>query len=163
MNDYILVVVDMQPFFTRNRKLIARIKQEVLTARQRNLPIVFLEIPHHEPEPEKPYPPTYKSILKLVEGYDRAHVVTKFGEDGSQKVLRVCRENGYPVDVRFRVCGVNTDLCVRKTVKGLLGRSQAIIDVPRSACDTIPKMRKFCWAKFPISPRVRLLDDEVAA
>lgn len=159
MNNYVLVVVDMQPFFTRNPRLIARIKKEVLLARQLNLPIIFLEIPHHKPEPQKPYPPTYRSIMQLVDGYDKAHVATKFGEDGSRQVLRVCEQEGYSLNGCFRVCGVNTDLCVRRTVKGLLSWTTGTVDVPRNACDTIPKMRKFCWVKFPSTRRLRLLDE----
>lgn len=157
MDDYILVVVDMQPHFTSNPRTIKAVKEEVAAARRLGLPIILLEIPYHRPEPDKPYPRTYKSILRLVEGYDRAHVLHKLGEDGSRQVLRKCAAMGYET-TRFRACGVKTDLCLLETVKGLLRRSEASVEVVKGACDTVAEFRRFCWAKFPVGKRLRLLE-----
>lgn len=159
MYDYILVVVDMQPHFVRNPRTIAAVKREVETARRNDLPIIVLEIPYHGPEPDKPYPPTYASIMKLIAGYDKAHVVHKLTAGGSMKLLRKCQAMGYQTS-RYRVCGVKTDLCVLATVKGLLLRTRASVEVVKAACDTLARYRRFCWAKYPVGKRLRLIEKE---
>ena len=161
MYDYILVVVDMQPNFVVNPRTIAAVKREVETARRKDLPIIVLEIPYHRLEPDKPYPRTYKSIMKLLAGYDKAHVVHKLTEGGSVKLLRKCEAMGYQTSL-YRVCGVKTDLCVLQTVKGLLKRTKASIEVVKGACDTIKRYRRFCWVKYPVGKRLRLVDKEAA-
>jgi nicotinamidase-related amidase len=159
---YVLVVVDMQPFFTTHEQTIANVLREVVAARQSGMPIVFLEITHHRPEPHVPYGPTHERLLQAVQGYESWQISGRVGTgrkgmDGSTGLLEACRRNGYPVQ-KFRVCGVQTDLCVLATVKGLLRRrSGCEVQVVWDACHCDPAFQLFCRARYPEGKRLRIV------
>ena len=213
MNEqYTLVVIDMQPFFTKNPLTVANVEREVRAARASGMPVIVLEIPCHlssgvdcDSETQSAivralastnritrmkelakdgsikvekrsrrgftgvsiaeskeavidiYHPTHPSIMKCLDGYDRHVVLQKFGQGGSVKILNACRKFGFGMS-RFRIVGVNIDLCVLSTVKGLLSRSTARVDVVKDACDTAPRYRWNAWVKFPVGKRLAILE-----
>lgn len=170
---YCLVVVDMQPLFTRHKQTVANVKREVKAARESGNPVIFLEISHDELEPHLPYGDTHRCLLEAIEGYERAHISRRIGrrlkveeatwqrphvpgQDGSRGVVKLCRKHGYTM-ARFRVCGVQADLCVLSTVKGLLRRTDARVEVVQDATNTIERMRRFWRAKYPEGRRLTLV------
>lgn len=155
MCEYTLVVVDMQPFYTKDASTIANVLREVEAARQGNCNIIFLWVPYLSPLQEAAFEPTHRAILDVVKDYDKAHwaEVSKLSADGAYQVLNACRYHGF-ASKRFRVCGVNTDLCVLDTVNGLLERCDAIVEVVKDACNTTSKDRDTAWQKFPVNPRL---------
>jgi nicotinamidase-related amidase len=109
---YSLVVVDMQSYFAASR--FKRVRQVVLwevhRARQHGWPIVLLEADDCGQ--------TLGSIRLAVKDYHRAFRMTKWEEDGSDKVAMTL-EGGVTRSKSVRVVGVNTDQCVYATVAGL--------------------------------------------
>lgn len=162
---YTLVVVDMQPFYTTNTATINNVAREVRLARKRGNHIIFLWVPYLSPMQDEPFRPTYPEILKEVEGYDRDkwQQVEKFSQDGSRNVLSFCDRKGFPTK-RFRVCGVNTDMCLLDTVTGLLKSSNPAVKavaVVKNACHTTsPKTNNDrAWELFPVDPRLTLIEN----
>jgi len=172
---YCLVVVDMQPLFTKQRQTVDNVEREVIGARASNCPVFFLEIEYDELEPHIPYGDTHKCLLDAVEGYELAHICRRIGrrlpaekvsvswtrpkvpgQDGSAGVTKMCKRLGYPMN-RFRVCGVQADLCVLSSVKGLLRRTEGKVEVVEDATNTIAHMQRFWRAKFPEGKRLKLV------
>lgn len=161
MKSKLLVIVDVQPDFTRSRKLLSRVKAEILRARDAGETILFLEIPYHRPRPDEPYKPTYSSLTDLVDGYEKSAVWQKMGSDGSRQVIRYLRHERLEPEV-IRICGVQTDLCVLATVKGLLRRTKTEIHVVKEACDTKAAYRRFAWLRYPRKSRLRFIEGEAS-
>lgn len=124
---YTLVVVDMQSRFNaaNGERVRKNCLREIMKAIKNELPIIFLEWEGEEvtlPELTKPCK-------------DNFYVETKRTDDGSNEVQKLVIAHKLPRN--FRVCGVNTDCCVRATVVGLTARfSSATIDVIADACDS---------------------------
>jgi nicotinamidase-related amidase len=161
-NQYTLVVVDMQPFYTTDTATISSVAREVSLARQRNNHVIFLTVPYLSPLQDKPFKPTYPEILDQVEGYQQDHwqESEKLFQDGSRNVLNACAWKHFPSN-RFRVCGVNTDLCVLDTVKGLLAYPTVeAIEVVKDACHTTNEETDNIkvWKLFPANPRLSLIE-----
>lgn len=113
---YTLVVVDMQPCFqaSQNQETIDRTKDLIRQAVKDGAPIVFLEYSGYDKEEGS----TDSRLRATVEGYNQVHYKLKHHNDGSRQVKETVDEHGYPTDT-IRVCGVNTNYCVRETVLGL--------------------------------------------
>ena len=130
----ILVVVDMQPDFTasQNRRTIAAVKEEVRGARTRNEEIIIVEYVNCEP--------TDSRITDLTKDYEKVKTVVKIDNDGSEEILKILKESAIDQEgivPHLRICGVNTNACVRETVKGLKRKLNPPfqIDVIGDACN----------------------------
>ena len=163
-DQYTLVVVDMQPFYTTDAATIKNVAREVSLARERNNHIIFLTVPYLSPLQEAPFKPTYPEILAEVEGYpsDLWQTAEKIFQDGSRIVFNTCAWKHFPIN-HLRVCGVNTDLCVLDTVKGLLKANDPAletIEVVKNACNSNnPETDNVTvWEQFPTDPRLTLID-----
>jgi nicotinamidase-related amidase len=124
---YTLVVVDMQSRFNaaNGERVRKNCLREIMKAIKNELPIIFLEW-----EGEEVTLPELTEPCK-----DNFYVETKRTDDGSTEVEKIVRRHKLPKT--FRVCGVNTDCCVRATVVGLTARfPSATIDVIADACDS---------------------------
>jgi nicotinamidase-related amidase len=127
---YTLVVVDVQTDFdaANGRHLIANVKREIRQAMKDNAAIIILEY--------SGCGQTQESILNLVDGYHRCWTDTKDKDDGSLEVAVFVRKHNLPKQI-IKVCGVNTDCCVRRTVEGLTTRFlKSTINIVADACDS---------------------------
>lgn len=134
--DGTLVVVDMQRFFVNgclNPHLVANVLKEVLMAKRKGWAIVLLECEAwRNGETIEPV----KRLLSGSNAYRRKQRVPKEAEDGSQEVIRTCRENGYSL-TKFRVIGVYSDCCVEQTAVSLVEKLEgAHVRVVKRACST---------------------------
>lgn len=125
---YTLVIVDMQNEFraANGKTIIANCKREIKRAMKDNAAIIFLEYYGNGPT---------KSVLSnLVDGYEWTWTETKDEDDGSLEVAVLIRK--YDLDKKLiKVCGVNTDCCVKATVSGLTARFlNSSIEVIADAC-----------------------------
>jgi nicotinamidase-related amidase len=124
MNNYTLLIIDMQSQYPAacSDKTTEEIILQIEAAKQNDCGIILVEF-REEPqyrESNSPYKPTHVSILKAVEGYNRAAVVHKYETDGSAYINDFLEKKGKDFNTDFfRVCGVNTDICVAQTVNGL--------------------------------------------
>lgn len=124
---YTLVVVDMQAGFNAANR--HRVRQnclrEVRRAKQDGADIIFLEFRFNEE--------THKELIEAAG--QRYFVLEKDDDDGSSQVASKVRSKN--LHKHFRVCGVNTDCCVKATVLGLTDRfPNSKIDVVADACDS---------------------------
>lgn len=139
MNEYTLVVVDMQSNFeaANDPTTIKNVEREVRTARQRGCAVLLLRIPYWSPMDEQGMPYTHKSISDIVAGYDKAGTGEKLmWQDGACNVENLCAHYGFKTD-KLRVVGVNTAGCVWALVNGLIERLSACeITVVKDACNS---------------------------
>lgn len=126
MNDYTLLIIDMQSQYPAAMKpeTINEVVKEVVKAKENGCGIIVVEF-RDEPQyrtKSSPYKPTHSEIMANIGPYERAHVVEKYETDGSffirQFLLNEKAAWDFNID-NFRVCGVNTDVCVAATVNGL--------------------------------------------
>lgn len=156
MKKYTLVVVDMQPDFVASNdpRTQSAVSLEIERARRNGMAVVFMEIPYLSPLDETGYEPTHKFLKDLVRGYDKTTVLEK-ADNGAVRLLDGCKHFDFCTK-RFRICGVNTELCVRDLVLGLLRASpKSRIKVICRACNTIYK-KKDTWSDFPKSDQLVL-------
>ena len=163
-DEYTLVVIDMQPLYTTDNIAISNVTREVRLARQRQNKIIFLWIPYFNVFQDELFAATYPAILKAVQGYDQNNwnEVTKLIRDGSREVFQTCAKKHFP-NTRFRVCGVNTDMCVLDTVEGLLAiPTVAAVEVVKDACRTTNSKtdNTKVWQLFPSDARLSLIEGE---
>jgi len=110
-----LIIIDMQDFYLgclgpkKKAALISRAISKIKKARERGHHLVFVEYGTK---------PTHAEILEAAEGYDKYWKVTKYQDDGSDRIIELLKSVGVPVS-HFNIIGVNTSLCVRETVEGL--------------------------------------------
>ncbi len=146
--DYVLVVVDMQSDFSAslNPDTRANVVREINQAMINDLPVVNLWIPYASCLSETGYHQPHAEILDLVKNYPKHFLREKLFEDGSFAVSQVCKHYcGQPA--KFRVCGVNADLCVMATADGLASTFRQIpVEVVVDACST--STPKWTWAKW---------------
>lgn len=136
---YTLVVVDMQSKYpaANDPAVIGAVEQEILDAIRLKMPIIFLEyLSWRRGVTLRDMPPTHERLTDHVKFYPHVELGEKWRDDGSDKVLNICNERRF-VQTRFRIVGVNTDVCVRATVEGLNeAMPKSIIEVIVSACNT---------------------------
>lgn len=121
-----LVVVDMQRGFPAalSKKTIRNVVKEIQRARARNDLIIILRY-------------TYcgnvlKPILDAVRGYENLVRVNKNDDDGSHDIKRYLADG-----MKIRICGVNTDCCVRDTAEGVSQIfKKSVVQVIMRACNT---------------------------
>jgi len=159
MNEYTLVIVDMQPCFSaaNDPQTLDAIAAEILKAKERRMPIVTLEIDCFSPMQDERNPRTHKRLRKLLEGYSLHRMEEKRFNDGSWAVLYAL--DRFDVEPRcFRVCGVNTDACILDTVLGLAKKlPKGRIFVVKDACNS--SHNRDCWDKFT-PPNVFVVSNE---
>lgn len=115
-----LMVIDMQYNWKASRKkwLIQNIKKRVKQARKDGIFILFVEQHGNKKSIDDTFGRTSKTIMKEVIGYHNHSVVVKTDSDGSDEIYSFFKENNiWPT--KFEVCGVQTSICVFKTVLGL--------------------------------------------
>jgi nicotinamidase-related amidase len=110
-----LLIIDMQKGFTATSYVAAEVATEVRKARRRREPIILVEC---NERPEVDWGPTVVEVKKALRGYDQQVLVTKRACDGSREVIAAIENTGFNHDI-IRVCGVETNICIQKTVDGL--------------------------------------------
>jgi len=112
---YTLVVVDMQPQFrsSQNQTTKKSVNNLLKKAVKDKAAIIFLEFGG--------YDRTDSELMATVQGYKRAFYRTKHENDGSDEVLETIQKQALPRR-KLKVCGVNTNYCVRETVEGLIDK-----------------------------------------
>lgn len=165
-DEYTLVVVDMQPLYTADSTTINNVAREVRLARQRQNKIIFLWIPYFSAFQAELFAGTYPAILNAVHGYDHNNwnETTKLIQDGSHEVIQTCTKKHFQ-SKRFRLCGVNTDMCVLDTVKGLLTiPTVEAVAVVKDACRTTNSKtdNTKVWQLFPLDARLSFVEGEAA-
>lgn len=144
---YTLVIVDMQPGFSASNdaRTITAVMDEIRLAIASGASIVVIE------SDRKKYGSTHAELLNLMADYDpdRWSVETKFWRhndqysphSGALQVSEACEVFGFPTG-RFRVCGVNTDICVFFTAMELGKRyAKSKLEIVMRACN-VPEDRK---------------------
>lgn len=111
---YTLCVIDMQEVFSAARKGSVQKSciREVKKAIRDKAPIVFVEYAGYDPTL-----PILTNVVKQA-NYKKAYHVSKNKNDGGTEVSQFLTKKHLP-KLNMRVCGVNTDYCVRETVEGL--------------------------------------------
>ena len=134
-----LIVVDMLTGeqAANNEQLLQAVERQVAIARRMGWAVLFLST-----EPWR-RGNVYPRLLKIVDGYaPRCFTRVKAFDNGSSEVMDACFDFNYPTEM-FRVCGVNTDLCVRATVGGLLKLfPRSCFRVIREACASYTRVEQ---------------------
>lgn len=129
MNRYTLVIVDMQTGFIdsdHDFAVISGVIRAIKKAKKNLSDIIVVEYSGSGK--------TLPDIMRTLRGYRKVHRVQKHKDDGSVPVLRNIRRNG--LGLNLRVCGVNLDACVRRTVWGLVEKSAAEVKVLKQATNS---------------------------
>jgi hypothetical protein len=129
---YTLIIIDIQPQFRKSytKSLFRNCRREIRKAKIANNNIVLVEY--------SGCGKTSKRLTELVEDYDNVSYVTKEHDDGSYAIVphlvgkKLIRNN-------LRICGINTDACVCRTVRGLRKR------LPNS---NIVVVENACWSSY---------------
>jgi nicotinamidase-related amidase len=127
---YTLVVVDMQDTFpaSRNRRVRANCKREIMLAMERGADIIFVEYIGQGP--------TIPSLVRLTDSYHRVFFTRKSTDDGSKEVTKTIKDNRLK-SKRIKIVGVNTNCCVLETVSGLSSRmKKSSLEVMAKACNS---------------------------
>jgi nicotinamidase-related amidase len=116
-----LIVTDMQREFDASEtpEVIAACIREIKRAKKRKALILLVEYASRYYS-DNGMSDTQDEILDVLEGYPHCITVSKKIDDGSAQIMKVLKRVGIPK--RFKVCGVNTDCCVRSTVNGLTAK-----------------------------------------
>jgi nicotinamidase-related amidase len=137
-----LLLIDIQVGFyaSASPEFLHAVKQEIKDAIRYNREILCLRYIKHGPlRPE---------IKTLLEKYDRFCSVWKNSDDGALEALDKLFRRGYNLDRQIvRVCGCNTNFCVKDTVTSLskyVPRAQIEVVAPACNCYT---GNRFGWIK----------------
>lgn len=144
----VLVVNDMQPQFKAacSLNLLAAVQVLIESAKANKQAIIVVE---YDPLFEGK---THKCLLDSLVGYEHVAFATKHldriqmrrargernlphnADDGSEQIIDACLEHNFSLE-HFRFCGVNTDICVLKTVRGLREKiDDCRLELAFSAC-----------------------------
>lgn len=111
--------------------IVHHCEKEIKEAVKNKQNILIVEFNH--------YGPTHHKLMRCIpDGYKKAHVIVKEHQDGSEKILEICRKHRLSKNT-FRVCGVYLSACVLETVRGLLKQINPKIQV-LSTCSAHPRM-----------------------
>jgi nicotinamidase-related amidase len=128
---YTLVVIDMQPYFRTSLYVVGPVLEQVTQANRQRCPVLFVEYDL------KYYTTQFSSTRKeLLKAASKSELIIKDQDDGSEVINEFFLSKRWPRDLH--ICGVNTDACVYKTVKGLYRnyRNRYRITVIKAACAT---------------------------
>lgn len=169
-SDAVLLVLDMQTGFPAACDAITIwfVKQEILRAIQLDMPIVILEYDVDD------LGATHKEIMDLVADYPRAIVIGRAPrrrgqaeherDNGADEVVEACLGHGFLTE-GFRVCGVNSDACVVRTVVGLSSLAPSCrITVVQDACNSTNGRNTHVFQDvFPRMPNVSVVEHGATA
>jgi len=111
MQDYTLVIIDMQPEFAAAECVDTQdaIVCEIMRARSRCQKVLIVNYNDGGQHVE--------SIQEALIGYEKlTYQVDKYDDDGSRQIMDMV--DMFDLARRFRICGVNYDACVQATVAG---------------------------------------------
>jgi hypothetical protein len=137
-----LCIIDMQYHFyaARSTRTARAVCREVRQAKENGWPILLVEYRMWNPKPTRPM------ILKEIGDYPKYHHVMKAGVDGSTEILAAMSLWDVKA-TRLRVCGVETNVCIRETIKALrYKRPEMEIELVADACNSA----RHSGAKDPI-------------
>ena len=144
-----LVIVDMQPVFVASKdpNTIIAVTHEIFMAKQNNHAIMLVEYDRSGK--------THTGFDEILKGYPHKARISKRDDDGSKEIVKaLCRRN-FPMQT-LRVCGVNSDCCVRDTVIGLIGKlNKTRVEVVKKACNSANE--NFDWRNYYRHPNLRLV------
>lgn len=131
MKNKILVIIDMQHSFSASQHLptIEACQEEIKKAIKNNEYIFFVEY--------KGEGATDSRLTDLTKKYSNVYFIQKRADDGSAEIMSKVYSLGI-VNSKFRICGVNSDACVKFTVESLAeyGRSGRPCEVVSRACNS---------------------------
>ncbi len=145
----------MQPMTfpsARNSLTIKNIIREINKANKEQASIIFVEYGDQDNCPYSPTDDLLKETCEKLNGTGKYnyHFVTKYHDDGSEQIIDLIDRLNLPQEF-IKVCGVNTDACVARTVEGLdkklnkfsfdgfkldMRKDNTIIEVVWDACNT---------------------------
>lgn len=151
---YILAIIDMQPnvfFSATNIKTIQNIVREIKQANKDMASVLFVEYG----DDRDTYDPTHEILVQTCkqlnwQGKSDFNFIVKKYDDGSPEIIDAIDKLRLPQEL-IRVCGVNTDACVARTVEGLdqklnkfgfdglsldMRKDNTIIEIVWDACNT---------------------------
>jgi nicotinamidase-related amidase len=132
VHPYVLCIIDMQPFGFSNSKLI--IENVVQLVRAAMLAKAFIVIAHFRGCGD-----THVNIMNELEAYSYKEYVWHNKNDKSKLIQQILQSRKILVR-QIKVCGVNTEYCVKDTVHGLAKRFPVIpIQVIEKACNGTDK------------------------
>ena len=127
IHPYVLCIIDMQPFGFCNSNLI--IKNVLQLVKEAIANKAFIVIAHFKGCGE-----THINIINEVNKYQYKKYIWHNKNDKSKPIQDVL--NGANIFVRqIKVCGVNTEYCVKDTVHGLAKKFHIPIKVIEKACN----------------------------
>lgn len=134
---YTLAVIDMQDHFLDRfidhdksyHKVLDKCKEQVAQAIQDKAHILFVEYDG--------YGDTAEELLDITRDADyKAHHTIKGDDNGGTEIADAIKTLKLKKR-KVRICGINTEYCVRATVRGLLQEMKnATIEVIADACDS---------------------------
>lgn len=131
MKNKVLLIIDMQETFSasQNIETIEACKKEILQAIEQQEYIFFVEWENEGS--------TDKRLTSLARGYKKSYYIYKRQDSGAKEIMSKVYSIGI-INAKFRVCGVNTDACVKRTVADLAdyGRHGRLVEVVGRACNT---------------------------
>ena len=126
IHPYVLCIIDMQPYGFNNSNLI--IENVVDLVRAAIVDKAFIVIAQFIRCGE-----THLSIINELQHYPYKEYVWHHKNDKSKKIQEVVNRRNIFVR-QIKVCGVNTEYCVKDTVHGLAKKFQIPIKVIEKAC-----------------------------
>jgi len=126
---YVLVVIDMQPYFSETAASILNNVCDVI--KQAKEDDAFVLIVQYGGCGR-----SYNEIYDAVGHYTKWDIVTKEHDDGSLEIWDFFEADDISLESEIRICGVNYQYCVKATAIGLLEMMPyAQIKILRSACN----------------------------
>ncbi len=127
---YVLIVIDMQPNFgcSNNPKTLDAVADLINNAKHDNAFIVYAQYMRQGK--------THTNLVKLTNGYINRSFAVANRNDKSGAILTRLVKRQVRSDL-VKVCGVNTNACVRATVEGLSNElKEWSIQVIKKACNS---------------------------
>jgi nicotinamidase-related amidase len=143
IHPYVLCIIDMQPVGFSNSKLI--IENVLQLVREAVIDKAFIVIAQFKGSGE-----THINIINEIQSYPYKEYIWHKKNDKSKPIQEVLKTRNIFVR-QMKVCGVNTEYCVKETVHGLSKKNHISIKVIEKACngtdrtieEAIHKMRTF--------------------
>lgn len=127
-----LCIIDMQEEFraSSDPHTILGVCKEIRKATRYNWHVLLVEYG------STPHKRSLKQIRDLLKGHRRCYRVVKHNDDGSDEMIKAAAKHNVDIST-MRVCGVNADSCVKKTVKGLLDKVSGMrVELVKNGCNS---------------------------